>query len=169
MALFSLSSQPVTSCLLASRKCCVDRLRPPPDRVGQRPPLRRVPAQPQSRAKPKGLAYKFARFWALPSSALRCGSPGVRRVSKGRSGAADEKLAVELYRRHVPLEQIERAYLLGCARKYVALLNRPGAALISSLHYLRSSVLCPPGSGRGLTCFGTAAVGRRHGLIIVFR
>ena len=28
MALFSLSSQPVTSCLLASRKCCVDRLRP---------------------------------------------------------------------------------------------------------------------------------------------
>ena len=29
MALFSLSSQPVTSCLLASRKCCVDRLRPP--------------------------------------------------------------------------------------------------------------------------------------------
>ncbi len=29
LALFSLSSQPVTSCLLASRKCCVDRLRPP--------------------------------------------------------------------------------------------------------------------------------------------
>ncbi len=49
--------------------------------------------------------------------------------------AADEKLAMELYRRHVPLEQIERAYLLGCARKYVALLNHPGAALISSLHY----------------------------------
>ena len=76
---------------------------------------------------------------------------------------------MELYRRHVPLEQIERAYLLGCARKYVALLNRPGAALILSLHYLRFSVLCPPGSGRGLTCFGTAAVGRRHGLVIIFR
>jgi hypothetical protein len=29
LALFSLSSQPVTSCLLASRKCCVDRMRPP--------------------------------------------------------------------------------------------------------------------------------------------
>ena len=92
-----------------------------------------------------------------------------RACVQGTFGAADEKLAVELYRRHVPLEQIERAYLLGCARKYVALLNRPGAALISSLHYLRSSVLCPPGSGRGLTCFGTAAVGRRHGLIIVLR
>ena len=75
MALFSLSSQPVTSCLLASRKCCVDRLRPPPDRVGQRPPLRRVPAQPQSRAKPKGLAYKFARFWALSLVGKRCPGP----------------------------------------------------------------------------------------------
>ena len=42
-----------------------------PDRVGQRPPLRRVPAQPQSRAKRKGLAYKFARFWALPWWSLR--------------------------------------------------------------------------------------------------
>ena len=49
--------------------------------------------------------------------------------------AADEKLAAECYQRHVPLEQIERAYLLGCARKYVALLNHPGVALISSLHY----------------------------------
>ena len=49
--------------------------------------------------------------------------------------AADEKLAVELYQRHLPLEWIERAYLLGCARKYVALLNHPRAALISSLHY----------------------------------
>jgi len=29
LALFSLSSQQVTSCLLASRKCCVDRMRPP--------------------------------------------------------------------------------------------------------------------------------------------
>ena len=38
-----------------------------------------------------------------------------------------------------------RLRLLGCARKYVALLNRPGAGLISSLHYLRSSVLCPRG------------------------
>ncbi len=54
---------------------------------------------------------------------------------QGTFSAADEKLAVELYQRHVPLERIERAYLLGCARKYVALLNHPGVALISSLHY----------------------------------
>ena len=35
----------------------------------------------------------------------------------------------------MPLERIECAYLLGCVRKYVARLNHPGAALISSLHY----------------------------------
>ena len=40
MALFSLSSQPVTSCLLASRKCCVDRLRRPEllETIGQPQP-----------------------------------------------------------------------------------------------------------------------------------
>ena len=54
---------------------------------------------------------------------------------QGTFSAADEKLATEWYQRHVPLEQVERAYLLGCARKYIALLNHPGATLISSLHY----------------------------------
>ena len=42
---------------------------------------------------------------------------------------------MELYQSHVPLERIKRVYLLGCARKYVALLNHPGAALISSPYY----------------------------------
>ena len=58
-----------------------------------------------------------------------------RACVQGTFSAADEKLAMELYQRHVPPERIERAYLLGCARKYVALLNHPRAALISSLHY----------------------------------
>jgi hypothetical protein len=35
----------------------------------------------------------------------------------------------------VSFEQIQRAYLLGCARKYVALLNHPTSPLISSLRY----------------------------------
>jgi hypothetical protein len=49
---------------------------------------------------------------------------------------ADEKLAGEWYRAGVPLDQIERAILMGCARKYVALFNHPGsAAPISSLQY----------------------------------
>ena len=50
-------------------------------------------------------------------------------------GPADERLAAEWHQRRVPLERIGRAYLLGCARKYVALLNHPTAPLISSLRY----------------------------------
>lgn len=41
---------------------------------------------------------------------------------------ADEKLAGEWYRAGVPLDQVERAILMGCARKYVALFNHPGPA-----------------------------------------
>ena len=52
--------------------------------------------------------------------------------------AADERLAEEWQRRRVPFEQLERAYLLGCTRKYVALLNHPGAPLISSLRYFET-------------------------------
>ena len=50
-------------------------------------------------------------------------------------GPADERLAAEWQQHRVPLEQIERAYLLGCARKYVTLLNHPTAPSISSLRY----------------------------------
>lgn len=50
--------------------------------------------------------------------------------------SADEKLAGDWHRAGVPLDQIERAILMGCARKYVALCNHPGAATpISSLQY----------------------------------
>jgi len=49
--------------------------------------------------------------------------------------AADEKLAADWSRREVPLEQVERAILLGAARKYVALVNHQGATPITSLHY----------------------------------
>ncbi len=53
----------------------------------------------------------------------------------GGFSAADERLAAEWRQCGVPLEQVERACLLGCARKYVALLNHPGSPLISSLRY----------------------------------
>ena len=88
------------------------------------------------------------RFWPYrkppfetPLSDQTCYTERIRQLFLSRAcvqgtfSAADEKLAVELYQRRVPLEQIERAYLLGCARKYIALLNHPGATLISSLHY----------------------------------
>jgi len=49
--------------------------------------------------------------------------------------AADYHLAMELYRRQVPLQIVERAIDLGCLRKYAALLNHPGGPLITSLYY----------------------------------
>jgi hypothetical protein len=56
-------------------------------------------------------------------------------------GAADEKLAAEWYRAGVPLDHVERAILMGCARKYVALFNQPGGAPIASLQYFAAIVL----------------------------
>lgn len=48
---------------------------------------------------------------------------------------ADEKLAADLYRRDVSLETVRRAIWLGCARKYLAMLNGQPAAPIASLGY----------------------------------
>lgn len=49
--------------------------------------------------------------------------------------AADEKLALNLYRREVSPEQVCRAIWLGCARKYVAMLNGQTRQPIVSLAY----------------------------------
>lgn len=49
--------------------------------------------------------------------------------------AADEKIAVQLHRRGVHLEQMMRAILLGSARKYVAMINAGVRAPITSLQY----------------------------------
>jgi hypothetical protein len=49
--------------------------------------------------------------------------------------AADEKLAAVWYRAGVSLDQVQRAILMGCARKYVALFNHPGGGPITSLQY----------------------------------
>lgn len=48
---------------------------------------------------------------------------------------ADERLAQDLDRRGVSLEQIQRAIWLGCARKYVAMLNGQAPMPITSLRY----------------------------------
>jgi hypothetical protein len=53
---------------------------------------------------------------------------------------ADEKLALEMYRRGVSLEQITRAIVLGCARKYVAMLNAGVRTPITSLQYFADIV-----------------------------
>jgi hypothetical protein len=54
--------------------------------------------------------------------------------------AADEKLALDMYRRSVSMEQITRAILLGCARKYVAMLNAGSRTPITSLQYFADIV-----------------------------
>jgi hypothetical protein len=54
--------------------------------------------------------------------------------------AADEKLAAEWYRAGVPLDQVQRAILMGCARKYVALFNHPGGSPITCLQYFAGIV-----------------------------
>lgn len=56
--------------------------------------------------------------------------------------AADERLAAILYRRGITLVHIQRAIWLGCARKYVSLLNAPESAdmLITSLNYFSELV-----------------------------
>jgi hypothetical protein len=54
---------------------------------------------------------------------------------------ADEKLACEWHRAGVPLDRVERAILMGCARKYVALFNHPGVSSpITSLQYFAEIV-----------------------------
>lgn len=54
--------------------------------------------------------------------------------------AADEKLALNLYRRDASLEQVSRAIWLGCARKYVAMLNGQTRQPITSLAYFASLI-----------------------------
>jgi len=54
--------------------------------------------------------------------------------------AADEKLALDMYRRRISMEQIKRAILLGCARKYVAMLNAGTRTPITSLQYFADIV-----------------------------
>ena len=53
---------------------------------------------------------------------------------------ADERLAAALFERKVPIEDIEHAVLLGCARKYVALINHQNHDSIVSFSYFQSVV-----------------------------
>ena len=56
-------------------------------------------------------------------------------IVRSSFGAADEKLARELFRNGVSLAQLERALLLGLSRKYVSSLNSIGTSPIYSLSY----------------------------------
>jgi hypothetical protein len=54
--------------------------------------------------------------------------------------AADEKLALDMYLRGISIEQITRAILLGCARKYVSMFNAGTRTPIASLQYFADIV-----------------------------
>ena len=89
------------------------------------------------------------RFWPYQKQQIPGCAPeqGVEFIQKVRGlflapacvqasfSAADEKIAVSLHRRGVSLEQITQAILLGCARKYVAMLNARSRTPITSLEY----------------------------------
>jgi hypothetical protein len=88
------------------------------------------------------------RFWPYQKQAsVAAAAPEVEFVRQVRKAflkpacvrstftAADEKLALNLCRRGVTLEPVRRAIWLGCARKYVAMLNGQTRLLITSLAY----------------------------------
>jgi hypothetical protein len=56
-------------------------------------------------------------------------------IVRSSFGAADQKLAHELFRNRVSLDQLERALLLGLSRKYVSSLNSLSTSPIYSLNY----------------------------------
>ena len=53
---------------------------------------------------------------------------------------ADAQLAMQMFREQVELIHIERGILLGCARRYVALLNGTAVGSISGLRYFSSAI-----------------------------
>jgi hypothetical protein len=89
------------------------------------------------------------RFWPYrkQKAAIRPGSEQAEFVGRVREllmgpacvravfTAADEAIAAGLYDRGVSLEQIRRAILLGCARKYASMINSQTQTRISSLQY----------------------------------
>jgi hypothetical protein len=70
----------------------------------------------------------------------------IRRLLQARScvenpfTAADEKLGAALLQRKIPIEDVENGVLLGCARKYVALLNGKNEGLIVSFSYFQKVI-----------------------------
>jgi hypothetical protein len=70
----------------------------------------------------------------------------IRRLMEGRRcvassfAPADESLANVLFHRGVPIQQIDRGFLLGCARKYATLLNSQSNAVIVTFSYFQNVI-----------------------------
>ena len=61
-----------------------------------------------------------------------------RRCVRSIFTAADQQLAAEFHRMGIPILDVERAILLGCLRKYAAVVNNGGGTPITSLRYFRN-------------------------------
>jgi hypothetical protein len=65
---------------------------------------------------------------------------GARRCVGSAFTPADERLAASLFERNVPIEHVEHAVVLGCARKYVTLINRQSGDSIMSFSYFENVI-----------------------------
>src|ERR1039457_147756 len=63
---------------------------------------------------------------------------GARRCIGSAFTPADERLAAALFERRIPIEEVEHAVLLGCARKYVALINHQSRDSIVTFSYFQN-------------------------------
>jgi hypothetical protein len=92
------------------------------------------------------------RFWPYQKQPTPGRTPEAEFVQNVRSlflapacvrasfAAADEKIAADLHRRGVSLEQVRQAILLGCARKYSAMIGSGVRAPITSLQYFSAII-----------------------------
>lgn len=90
-------------------------------------PYERRPPQP----KPQSLADYTGHIRRLLA---------VQACVKISFSPADEKLAAAFFQRQVPIEVVEYGILLGCTRKYMALLTTPSCGLIVSLSYFQNAI-----------------------------
>jgi len=65
---------------------------------------------------------------------------GSRRCVASSFAPADEKLANALFQRGISIRQVERGFLLGCARKYATLLNSKSNAVVVSFSYFQNVI-----------------------------
>ena len=93
---------------------------------------------------------------------------GARRCVGSAFTPADERLATALFERKVLIEEVEHAVLLGCARKYVALINHQSRDSIVSFSYFQNvieevrSCKCRRDTGAICKCGWTASNSSGH-------
>ena len=65
---------------------------------------------------------------------------GGRRCIGNAFTPSDERLSAALFEQRIPIEEVEHAVLLGCARKYMALINHQRRDAIVSFSYFQNLI-----------------------------